>query len=105
MLTTVPLPDLCIVVAAFNEEKNVPELHAELAHVLDARGLSWSLLLVDDGSQDGTADVVRQIAAKDARVGGIRLSRNFGHQDAISIGLQHARGRCVAVMDCDLQDR
>ena len=96
--------DLTIVVPAFNEEKNLPELHHELARVLDARGIAFSLLIVDDGSRDATSDVVRAIAASDPRVRGLRLARNFGHQEAISIGLQHARGRAVAVMDADLQD-
>lgn len=99
--------DLTVVVPAFNEEKNLPELHHELARVLDARGVSFDLLFVDDGSRDGTSDVIRRLAAADPRVRGLRLARNFGHQEAISVGLQHAaRGcRAVAVMDADLQDR
>ena len=100
-----PLPDLSIVVPAFNEEENLPVLHRELAQALDARGLSFQLLIVDDGSRDHTPEILRQLARQDSRVVGLKLSRNFGHQDAISIGLQHARGRAVAVMDADLQDR
>src|SRR5919198_1274366 len=98
-------PQLCIVVPAFNEEENLPVLHRELCTALDARGISFELLIVDDGSRDGTVDVLRRIASSDRRVRALRLSRNFGHQEAISIGLQHARGRAVAVMDADLQDR
>jgi len=98
-------PQLCVVVPAFNEEENLPVLHRELAQVLDGRGIGFELLVVDDGSRDDTAGVIRRLAADDPRVRGLRLSRNFGHQEAISIGLQHARGRAVAVMDCDLQDR
>ena len=100
-----PLPDLSIVVPAFNEEENLPVLHRELAQALEARGVSFQLMVVDDGSRDQTPEVLRQLAQKDSRVVALRLSRNFGHQDAISIGLQHARGRAVAIMDADLQDR
>lgn len=92
-------------VPAFNEASNLAELHGELRSALESRGVSFTLLVVDDGSRDGTFDLVRQLAATDPRVRGLRLSRNFGHQEAISIGLQHARGRAVAVMDADLQDR
>ena len=100
-------PQLCIVVPAFNEEENLPVLHRELCTALDAKGITFELLIVDDGSRDGTADVLRRIARSDWRVRALRLSRNFGHQEAISIGLQHAggRARAIAVMDADLQDR
>ena len=99
------LPDLCVVVPAFNEEENLPVLYAELAQTLDAKGIRFELLVVDDGSRDGSVDTLRRLTAADDRVRALRLSRNFGHQEAISIGLQHARGRAVAIMDADLQDR
>ena len=98
-------PDLCIVVPAFNEEENLPALHRELAEALDSRGISFQLLIVDDGSRDGTIRLLRELVRQHSRIVVLRLSRNFGHQDAISIGLQHARGRAVAIMDADLQDR
>src|SRR5207237_9168024 len=99
------LPELCIVVPAFNEQENLPVLHHELTQALEARGVSFQLMIVDDGSRDRTPDILREMARQDARIVGLRLSRNFGHQEAISIGLQHAKGRAVAVMDADLQDR
>jgi glycosyltransferase involved in cell wall biosynthesis len=102
---TRPLPELSIVVPAFNEQENLPVLYRELTQALDARGVSFQLLVVDDGSRDRTPEILRQLARQDARVIGLRLSRNFGHQEAISIGLQHAKGRSVAIMDADLQDR
>ena len=89
------LPDLCVVVPAFNEDENLPVLYRELTQALDARGIHFELLVVDDGSCDATADTLRRLAATDSRVRALRLSRNFGHQDAISIGLQHARGRAI----------
>ncbi|HSU97710.1 MAG TPA: glycosyltransferase family 2 protein [Gemmatimonadaceae bacterium] len=97
--------DLCIVVPAYNEERNLPILYGELAEVLDREGISFELLLVDDGSRDRTADVIRSLAAAHDNVRALLLSRNFGHQAAVSVGLQHAFGRSVAVMDADLQDR
>ncbi len=98
-------PDLCIVVPAHNEERNLPILYEELAATLGEAGIRFDLLLVDDGSRDQTALVIEQLAASRSNVRGLLLSRNFGHQAAVSIGLQHARGRAVAVMDADLQDR
>lgn len=92
-------------VPAFNEDENLPVLHRELAQELGAHGIQFELLVVDDGSRDGSVDTLRRIAASDQRVRALKLSRNFGHQEAISIGLQHARGRAVAIMDADLQDR
>jgi polyisoprenyl-phosphate glycosyltransferase len=97
--------DLCVVVPAFNEQDSLPVLHRELAAALDARSIAFELLVVDDGSRDRTANVLREICTTDPRVRALRLSRNFGHQEAISMGLLHARGRAVAVMDADLQDR
>lgn len=100
-----PIPDLGIVVPAHNEYENVPALHEALARVLDPAGIRFELLFVDDGSRDGTAEAIRRLAAADTRVRALILSRNFGHQAAVSVGLQHARGRALAVMDGDLQDR
>jgi dolichol-phosphate mannosyltransferase len=98
-------PDLCIVVPAYNEEKNLPVLLEELGAALDPAGIAFEVLFVDDGSRDRTVDVIRGLTAKHTNVRALILSRNFGHQAAVSIGLQHARGRAIAIMDADLQDR
>jgi len=98
-------PDLGIVVPAHNEEQNIATLVAEIAQVLDAAGCTFELLLVDDGSTDRTAAIIRELARTDRRIRGLVLTRNFGHQAAISIGLTHVRGRAVGIMDADLQDR
>ena len=98
-------PDLGVVVPAHNEEQNVATLVAELTQVLDGAGCSFELLFVDDGSTDRTAVAIRELACADRRVRGLVLTRNFGHQAAISIGLTHVRGRVVGIMDGDLQDR
>jgi len=98
-------PDLCIVVPAYNEEKNLPLLLNELCDALGRAAIVFKVLFVDDGSHDHTADVARQLSATHKNVRAIILSRNFGHQAAVSIGLRYARGRAIAVMDADLQDR
>jgi glycosyltransferase involved in cell wall biosynthesis len=98
-------PDLCIVVPAYNEEENLPQLLNELGAALGPAGIAFEVLFVDDGSRDHTADVLRRLAATHKNVRAIILSRNFGHQAAVSVGLQRARSRAVAVMDADLQDR
>ena len=95
---------LSIVVPAFNEEANVAILARELRETLAPAGVDYEVIFVDDGSVDGTAAAIRELASLDSAVRGVRLSRNFGHQAAISTGLRHARGRTVAIMDADLQD-
>jgi polyisoprenyl-phosphate glycosyltransferase len=98
-------PDLCIVVPAHNEQENLPLLLDELAGALSPAGIDFQVLFVDDGSRDRTAVVARELAVAHKNVRAVILSRNFGHQAAVSIGLRYARGRAVAVMDADLQDR
>jgi glycosyltransferase involved in cell wall biosynthesis len=97
--------DLEIVVPVRNEEANIPVLVSEVTRAANEAGLRYSILFVDDGSQDSSTELIRELAAQGAPVRGLRLSRNFGHQAAISIGLRYARGRVVAIMDGDLQDR
>lgn len=98
-------PNVGIVVPAFNEEENLPTLVSEICSTFQPAGVSFELLVVDDGSSDATPAILRQIAARDPRIRGLILTRNFGHQAAISIGLSHIRGQCVCIMDADLQDR
>ena len=97
-------PYLSVVVPLFNEESNVEALHDRLVASLAGLGSSFELVFVDDGSLDATPEVLDRLQAENPRVVVIRLSRNFGHQAAVSAGLDHARGRGVVVMDGDLQD-
>jgi glycosyltransferase involved in cell wall biosynthesis len=95
---------LSVVIPVFNEEENVDSLWDRLRAVLETSGSPFEVLFVDDGSRDATPRMVDGLHAKDERVVVIHLSRNFGHQAAISAGLEHANGQAVVVMDGDLQD-
>jgi dolichol-phosphate mannosyltransferase len=94
---------ISIVVPAYNEERNLEVLYTRLREQLEALRQHWELVVVDDGSADGTWDAITELSGRDARVRGVRLSRNFGHQNALLAGLAAARGRAVITMDADLQ--
>jgi polyisoprenyl-phosphate glycosyltransferase len=95
---------ITIVVPFLNEKDNLPVLLERVRGVFAVRNEDWELLLVDDGSTDGSAEWAVAQAAQDRHVRVLRLSRNFGHQLAITAGLDRADGDAVAVMDADLQD-
>jgi dolichol-phosphate mannosyltransferase len=97
-------PLLSVVVPLFDEEVNLAELYRRLVAALGALDAPCELVFVDDGSRDATPRLLDDLQAQDARVVVIHLSRNFGHQAAVSAGLDHARGEAVVVMDGDLQD-
>ena len=96
--------DLSIIVPLYDEEESVDAMHAELDAAARALGLDYELLLVDDGSRDGTAEKLRAIAARDPRVQVIRFRRNYGQTAALQAGFDHARGRVVVTLDGDLQN-
>jgi dolichol-phosphate mannosyltransferase len=93
-----------IVSPFLDEEESLPVLYERLSRVMDAQPEAWELILVDDGSTDGSVPWVRRKAAEDPRVKLIVLSRDFGHQVAITAGLDHATGDAVVIIDADLQD-
>ena len=95
---------LSVVVPCHNEEGNLAELHRRLAAVLPTTADDWELILVDDGSSDGTISAMRALAAADTHVQYVSFSRNFGHEAASTAGLDRAEGDCVVLMDADLQD-
>jgi dolichol-phosphate mannosyltransferase len=101
-----PLTPMLIsaVVPICNEQANLPELRRRLAMALDATGHEWEIVFIDDGSTDASASLIRQFAQQDDRIRGLELSRNFGHQPAITAGIHEARGDCVILIDGDLQD-
>lgn len=93
-----------MVVPCFNEEQAVPYCHQRLTRVLEELGSWYEVVYVDDGSRDATLHELQQIHATDASVTVLELSRNFGHQTAVTAGLEIARGEVVVIMDADLQD-
>ena len=95
---------LSIIVPCFNEEAVISETNRRLLVTAGQSAMEFEILYVDDGSVDGTADILRELHASDARVKVVRLSRNFGHQFAITAGLEHASGDAVVLIDADLQD-
>ena len=97
-------PDLSVALPVFNEAENLDELKDRLVKALDATGRSWEIVFVDDGSRDGSFERMAAFARLDRRIRALRFSRNFGHQMALTAGVDAARGRVVAVMDADLQD-
>src|SRR5258705_12709879 len=99
-------PDECralisVVTPAYHESKNLPLLYEQLAMALDATDCRWEWIVVDDHSRDRTFAVISELSRKDARVRGVRFSRNFGSHMAIICGLDHARGDCAVVLAGD----
>lgn len=97
-------PDLSLVIPLYDESEVFPQLLARLDASRPALGADTEVVLVDDGSRDGTADLIDAACRARPWCRGVILSRNFGHQIAVTAGMQHARGRAVAILDGDLQD-
>ncbi len=95
---------LSVVIPCMNEEEVLRETNRRLVATLEGISLNFEVVYVDDGSTDATADLLRELQAQDPRIGVVRFSRNFGHQVAITAGLEHASGDAVAIIDADLQD-
>ena len=98
------MPDLSVVIPVYNEAPNVAELYRELSGTLTAWGRPYELLFVDDGSTDATFEILAGLQARDPRLRGIQLRRNFGQTAAFAAGFAHARGRYIATSDGDLQN-
>jgi dolichol-phosphate mannosyltransferase len=97
-------PELSVVVPLYNEQQTIAELHRRLDPVLGSLDADYEIVFVDDGSRDATPRLLDAAHERDPHVVVIHLSRNFGHQAAVSAGLDYATGRAVLIMDGDLQD-
>ncbi|MBN1440077.1 MAG: glycosyltransferase family 2 protein [Anaerolineales bacterium] len=97
-------PNFSIVIPVFNEEESLPEFHRRLVRMSEGAGGNWEFLYVNDGSTDASTDLLKSFAKKDPRVWVVDFARNFGHQIAVTAGLDSAAGRAVIVIDADLQD-
>ncbi|MCX7667636.1 MAG: glycosyltransferase family 2 protein [Atribacterota bacterium] len=93
-----------VVIPVFNEEEVLPETYRRLTAVMEKTGEPYELLFVNDGSWDQSRTILEKLAQEDQRVRAIHFSRNFGHQAAITAGMDYARGKAVVVIDADLQD-
>ncbi|NPA26336.1 MAG: glycosyltransferase family 2 protein [Chloroflexi bacterium] len=98
-------PTFSIVVPVYNERESLPELYRRVRAVMESLGEPWELVLVDDGSTDGSTDLIRELHRQDPEhVRPVIFARNFGHQIAVTAGMDYARGCAVIIMDADLQD-
>ncbi len=97
-------PRFSIIAPVYNEVEVLPELYRRVQEVMDGLGEPWELVLVDDGSTDGSTERIRELAAADRRVRPVIFARNFGHQIAVTAGLDYSRGEAVVIIDADLQD-
>jgi len=97
-------PTFTIIAPIYNELENIPELYPRVRDVMEQTGEPWELILVDDGSTDGSTDVIRKLAENDERVRPVIFARNFGHQIAVTAGIDYSRGDAVVIIDADLQD-
>jgi glycosyltransferase involved in cell wall biosynthesis len=93
-----------IVAPIFNELENIPELYRRVQEVMSSTQSTWELVLVDDGSSDGSTEAIRTLAQQDNHVQPVIFARNFGHEIAVTAGLDYSRGEAVIMMDADLQD-
>ena len=93
-----------IVAPIYNELDNLPELYRRVKEVMDSTGEAWELVLVDDGSTDGATEKIRELARQDKNIRPVIFARNFGHQVAVTAGLDYSRGDAVVIIDSDLQD-
>lgn len=97
-------PTFSVIAPIFNESGSLMEFYRRTRSVLESTGDTWELILVDDGSQDGSTEIIRQIASEDEHVRPVIFARNFGHQIAVTAGLDYSRGQAVTIIDSDLQD-
>ena len=99
-----PEVDLSVLIPLYNERDNLRPLFQKITEVLDGNGLEWEVIFVDDGSDDGSAEIISDLEASSSRVKVVSLRRNFGKSAALDTGFQEAKGKWVVIMDADLQD-
>lgn len=97
-------PVFSIIAPIFNEKGCFDELYRRVSEVMDTTGEEWEFVMVDDGSSDGSTDMIRELAKKEKRVRPVIFARNFGHQIAVTAGLDYCRGDAAIIIDADLQD-
>jgi dolichol-phosphate mannosyltransferase len=103
-MQTKETPTISIVAPCYNEAVTLPEFYRRVSETMQTLGETWELILVDDGSEDNTAALLRELAHKDPHIRPVIFARNFGHQLAVTAGLDYSRGQAVVIIDSDLQD-
>ncbi len=98
------LPLYSLIVPVYNEEETLNELYRRVSAVMDKVNGIGELILVNDGSKDNSLNLIRELQARDSRICYLSLARNFGHQTAVTAGLNFARGKVIIILDADLQD-
>ncbi len=96
--------DLSVIIPLYNEVESLPELHRWISKVMEANGFSYEIILIDDGSNDGSWQWIERTSAEDSCVKGVRFRRNYGKSAALHTGFEEAKGDVVITMDADLQD-
>jgi len=97
-------PEFSIIVPVFNEKDCLQEMYRRVSEVMDSTGKTWEMIIVDDGSRDGSTGQIRDLGKLDKRVKPVIFARNFGHQIAVTAGLDYSQGNAVVIIDADLQD-
>jgi polyisoprenyl-phosphate glycosyltransferase len=98
------VPTFSVISPVFNESQGLRAFYDRMVAAMDSSGETWELVMIDDGSQDGSTELIRDLAAHDPRVRPVIFARNFGHQIAVTAGLDYSRGKAVVIIDSDLQD-
>ncbi len=97
-------PTYTIIAPIYNEVENIPVLYARVSEVMDQTGEPWEFVMVDDGSSDGSTAAILELKSRDKKVKPVIFARNFGHQIAVTAGLDYSQGDAVVIIDADLQD-
>jgi dolichol-phosphate mannosyltransferase len=97
-------PTYTIIAPIYNEVENIPLLYTRVSEVMEQTGEPWEFVMVDDGSSDGSTEKILKLQSKDEKVKAVIFARNFGHQIAVTAGLDTSKGEAVIIIDADLQD-
>ena len=97
-------PTYTIIAPIYNEVENIPVLYARVSEVMEQTGEPWEFVMVDDGSSDGSTGAILELESRDEKIKPVIFARNFGHQIAVTAGLDYSEGDAVVIIDADLQD-
>ncbi len=97
-------PTYTIIAPIYNELDNIQVLYTRVCEVMDSTGEPWEFVMVDDGSTDGSTEAILELKEKDDKIVPVIFARNFGHQIAVTAGLDYSQGQAVTIIDADLQD-